>query len=49
MGKETWNTSTVRSILSNEKYKGDLIMGKTYTPDFLTKKSKVNDGKSPRY
>lgn len=49
MGKDTWHPSTVRSILTNEKYKGDLVMGKTYTPDFLTKKVRVNNGQSARY
>lgn len=48
-GKEEWAVSTVRSILSNEKYKGDAIMGKTFTPDFLTKKQRENKGESYRY
>lgn len=39
-GKDKWNQSTVRSILTNEKYKGDALLQKSYTVDFLTKKTK---------
>ena len=40
--KQKWHASTVRSILSNEKYKGEALLQKYYTPDFLTKKQKLN-------
>jgi len=39
-GKDKWNTSTVKSILSNEKYKGDALLQKSFTVDYLTKKTK---------
>lgn len=39
-GKENWSGSTVRSILTNEKYKGDALLQKVYTVDFLSKKKK---------
>ena len=29
-GKDKWTYSTIQSILSNEKYKGDAIINKTY-------------------
>lgn len=48
-GKEIWQESTVRSILKNEKYKGDAILQKSFTVDFLTKKKKVNEGEVPQY
>lgn len=48
-GKEKWRTSTVESILTNEKYKGDAMLQKTFTVDFLTKKTKVNEGEVPQY
>ncbi|MEY8392586.1 recombinase family protein [Lachnospiraceae bacterium 45-W7] len=48
-GKEKWSVSTVTSILTNEKYKGDALLQKTYTADFLTKKSKKNNGEMPQY
>ena len=48
-GKEKWITSTIRSILTNEKYKGDALLQKSYTVDFLTKKKKKNEGEVPQY
>ena len=48
-GKERWNAGAVRSILTNEKYRGDALLQKSYTVDFLTKKKKPNDGEIPQY
>ena len=48
-GKKKWTTSTIRSILTNEKYKGDALLQKCYTIDFLTKKRKKNEGEVPQY
>ncbi len=48
-GKQKWQPSTVESILRNEKYKGDAILQKTFTVDFLTKKIKANEGEVPQY
>lgn len=48
-GGETWYASTVRSILTNEKYKGDALIQKNYTPDFLQKTKKKNSGEIPQY
>lgn len=48
-GKEKWTSSTVSSILTNEKYKGSALLQKTVTVDFLTKKQKVNTGEAPQY
>lgn len=48
-GKGKWYASTVKSILTNEKYKGDALLQKTYTEDFLTKKKRINNGEVPRY
>lgn len=47
--KKKWHASTIESILTNEKYKGDAMLQKTFTTDFLTKKSKVNQGEIPQY
>ena len=47
--KQKWHASTVRSILTNEKYKGEALLQKYYTPDFLTKKQKVNNGEIQQY
>ena len=48
-GKEKWQARSVQSILTNEKYKGDALLQKTFTVDFLTKKHKVNEGEIPQY
>lgn len=48
-GKEKWQSSTVKSILINEKYKGDALLQKTFTVDFLSKKAKLNEGEVPQY
>lgn len=39
----------VQSILTNEKYKGDALLQKVYTTDYLSKKKKVNEGEVPQY
>ncbi|GFH40218.1 recombinase family protein [Lactococcus insecticola] len=48
-GKPKWNPSNIKSILSNEKYKGDALLQKSYTIDFLSKKKKANEGEIPQY
>ena len=48
-GKTNWPTTTVESILQNEKYKGAALLQKCFTVDFLTKKQKVNEGEVPQY
>lgn len=48
-GKEVWTTSTIESILTNEKYKGSALLQKKFTVDFLTKKTKINEGEVPQY
>lgn len=47
--KQKWNTGTVKHILANEKYKGNALLQKSYTVDFLTKKKKLNNGEIPQY
>lgn len=41
-GKERWLPSTVKGILTNEKYCGDALMQKTYTIDSITHKQRKN-------
>lgn len=48
-GKEKWSKTTITSILTNEKYKGDALLQKTFTVDFLQKKMKANEGEVPQY
>ena len=48
-GKLGWRPNGIISILTNEKYKGDAILQKKFTTDFLSKKQKVNEGEVPKY
>ena len=48
-GKDNWAVSTVKSILSNEKYKGDALRQKTYTVDYLSKTVRKNNGEVKQY
>ena len=48
-GKDRWQSGTINSILKNERYKGDALLQKNFTPDFLTKKQKKNEGEVQQY
>jgi len=48
-GKQNWQSSTIESILTNEKYKGDALLQKSFTVDFLLKTKKINEGEVPQY
>ena len=49
VGSNKWSSVTVRRILANEKYAGDVITQKRFTKDFLTHKRALNEGQMPRY
>lgn len=44
-----WAATTVMSIVKNEKYKGDLCQGKTFTQDPITKRRLKNYGEEDQY
>lgn len=44
-----WNNDTVIGIIRNEKYIGDVLMGKTYTVDPITKRRLMNCGEQDQY
>lgn len=48
-GNSKWNDSTIRGILRNEKYKGDVLQGKTYTADPLSHKRYKNLGEADQF
>ena len=48
-GNDYWLASTLRKILTNEKYIGDALLQKTVTTDFLNKKRVANKGIVPQY
>jgi DNA invertase Pin-like site-specific DNA recombinase len=48
-GAVAWYPDTVKEILKNEKYAGDLMLQKTVTLDYLTHKTLENDGHATKY
>ena len=48
-GKETWDAKTIQRMLTNEKYKGDTILQKTFTEDFMSGKKSKNIGQRNKY
>lgn len=48
-GNTDWSKATIRSIISNEKYCGDALLQKTFTPDYIKKKCVINNGEVPQY
>jgi len=48
-GSTKWQVTTLQSMLENEKYKGDTILQKSYTVDFLTKKRVFNQGEIQKF
>ena len=48
-GKNKWSAGPVKNILTNEKYKGDALLQKSFTVNFLTKEKKINEGEIPQY
>lgn len=49
-GIETgWTSAMISRMITLERYCGDALLQKTYTPDFLTHKSRVNNGEMPQY
>ena len=48
-GNLTWSPSVIVDILNNEKYRGDVILGKNYTKDYITNKVIKNRGERKKY
>ncbi|MGI6175165.1 MAG: recombinase family protein [Christensenellales bacterium] len=48
-GIKQWAHTVILSILTNEKYKGDALLQKTYTVDCISKKVRKNNGELPMY
>ena len=44
-----WTSSSVMGIINNEKYKGDILLGKTFTVDPISKRRLDNLGEEDRY
>lgn len=48
-GEAKWCSTTITRLLQNEKYKGDLLMQKTITANYLTKQHVRNTGQLDQY
>lgn len=46
-GKALWSTSTVKAMLTDVKYKGDYVYGKTYSPTLFAERAVKNQGEEP--
>ena len=49
LGESKWTTTSIKSILTNEKYIGDALLQKTYITDCISKKVKKNQGERAMY
>ncbi|MPN22498.1 hypothetical protein SDC9_169881 [bioreactor metagenome] len=49
MGKDKWSKRAIKTILTNEKYIGNVILGKTYTGVFPNNKQQSNNGAQEKY
>ena len=48
-GKTVWSANVIQQMLKNEKYKGDMMLQKTFTEDYLNGIRKKNVGQRTRY
>ena len=49
LGRDHWRAVTIRSILSNEKYCGDVLFQKTFSKDYLSHKKVPNKDILPQW
>ena len=49
MGLERWQAGTIRGILRNEKYCGNVLYQKTYSKNYLTHRTVKNDSVLPQW
>ena len=48
-GNSKWSIETIRKILNNEKYYGDVLLQKTYIANYFAGRQAENQGKLPQY
>ncbi len=48
-GASTWSCTSIKGILTNEKYYGDVLMQKTFRQDVISKKMVKNTGQRTQY
>ena len=49
IGNEVWGPGSIYGTLRNERYCGDVLARKTFTPNYLDHKSVKNNGDRPQY
>lgn len=49
MNSKKWSKNTVQQLIGNYNYTGDLILQKTFRPDYLSKRSKFNKGEKDMF
>ncbi len=48
-GIQRWSYQVIHNILTNERYIGDALLGKTYVLDCISKEVRKNNGERPQY
>lgn len=48
-GNKSWAETTILGVIKNEKYKGDVLQGKTFTVDPISKRRLDNYGEEDQY
>jgi site-specific DNA recombinase len=48
-GKDTWSKRAIQTVLTNEKYIGHVLLGKTYSGDFPNNKQHINNGEQDQF
>ena len=48
-GHDTWSIETIRKILNNEKYYGNVLLQKTFVSNYFKGKQSINKGEYKRY
>ena len=48
-GIKRWSRQVLQNILTNERYIGDALLGKTYVLDCISKEVRKNNGERPQY
>lgn len=48
-GNDKWSQSSILNMLTNEKYKGDVLMQKSFVADIFSKRNIKNTGELPMY
>lgn len=48
-GKDTWSKHSIQTVLTNEKYIGNVLLGKTYSGDFPNNKQHKNSGEQDQF